>query len=321
MSRWLPSAFFRRMATNLAEFRPKLGKGRRMKLSLSKKQALWGYAFLLIPLLYFVVVFLIPMVQAFRFSVLDYRTLSSVTPYTGLDNYKKALELEEFWIAMKNTLVYALVRAPTVLVISLVTALAVQRLRLFKNAMRTTLMLPFVTSAVALAWLFNYLYSRLGPVTLVLTALGAEQPRVLLNPDTALYGISAVAVWASIGYYTLLFGVGLDAIPAEIYDAAKVDGASSWQTFWRITLPLLNPTIVLLSVLAVMASLKNFALVRNMTDGGPINSTLTIPLLIYREAFYHLNMGLAAAITVLFFILILVITFVQIRITQRQFEY
>ena len=292
-----------------------------MKLTLTKKQALWGYAFILIPLVYFAVVFLVPMVQAFRYSVLDYKTLSTVTPYIGLENYKKVLDQDEFWVAMTNTLKYALVRAPSVLIISLMTALAVRRLTRFKNALRTTLMLPFVTSAVALAWLFRYLYSRLGPVTLFLNLLGLDQPRLLLDPDAALYAISAVAVWSSIGYYTLLFGVGLDAIPDEIYDAAKVDGASSWQMFWRITLPLLNPTIVLLSVLAVMASLRNFALVRNMTDGGPINSTLTLPLLIYRQAFYQLNMGRAAAMTVLFFVLIMVITFVQIKMTQRQFEY
>jgi multiple sugar transport system permease protein len=292
-----------------------------MKLSLSRKQALWGYTFLLIPLIYFITVFLMPMIQAFRFSVLEYRTLSSVTPFNGLKNYADAVEMEEFWIAMLNTLKYAAVRAPAVLAIGLATALALRRIERFKNALRTTLMLPFVTSAVALAWLFNFLYSRLGPVTLALDALGLEEPRLLLSTSTALYAVSAVAVWASIGYYTLLFGVGLDAIPEEIYDAAKVDGASKAQMFRRITLPLLNPTIVLLSVLAVMASLQNFALVRNMTDGGPINSTLTIPLLIYREAFYHLNMGKAAAITVLFFFLIMGITFIQIKITQREFEY
>jgi multiple sugar transport system permease protein len=292
-----------------------------MKLSLSKKQALWGIVFIIIPLIYFVVVFLIPMIQAFQFSLQDYRTLGAARPYIGFENYEKALDMDEFWTAMKNTLKYAAVRAPTVLVLGLMTALSLRRLTRFKSALRTTLMLPFVTSAVALAWLFNFLYSRLGPVTLALDALGVDKARILMNPKTALYGISAVAVWASIGYYALLFGVGLDAIPEEIYDAAKVDGASGWKMFWRITLPLLNPTIVLLSVLAVMASLRNFALVRNMTDGGPIDSTLTIPLLIYRTAFYQLNMGLAAAITVLFFVLILVITFIQIRLTQRQFEY
>lgn len=292
-----------------------------MRLSLSRKQALWGYAFLLIPLVYFVFIFVIPMVQAFRFSFLDYRTLSTDTPFIGLRNYREVFLLEDFWKGMGNTLRYAAVRAPAVLLVSLITALALQRIVRGKEALRTILMLPFVTSEVALAWLFNFIYFKNGPVTLALSALGVEKPRLLLNPQTALYAISAVAVWASLGYYTLLFTVGLDAIPEEIYDAAKVDGASAWQTFRRITLPLLNPTIVLLSVIAVTASLKNFAMVRNMTDGGPVGSTLTLPLLIYRHAFYHLQMGVAAAITVIFFLMILVITYVQLRTTQRQVEY
>lgn len=292
-----------------------------MKLSLNKKMALWGYAFLFIPLAYFAFVFVIPMVQSFRFSFLDYSTLSTQQTVIGWRNYGTVLGLEEFWKGMGNTLRYALVRSPAVLLVSLITALALQRIIKGKEALRTVLMLPFVTSEVALAWLFNYLYSKNGPVTLILTELGVDKPRLLLSPQTALYAISAVAVWASIGYYMLLFTVGLDAIPDEMYDAAKVDGASSWQTFRHITLPLLNPTIVLLSVIAVTASLKNFAMVRNMTDGGPVGSTLTLPLLIYRYAFYHLKMGVASAITVVFFLLILVITYVQLRVTQKQFEY
>ena len=230
-------------------------------------------------------------------------------------------ELEEFWQALSNTLRYVLVRAPTVLVVSLLAALALQRVIKFKHVLLTIMMLPFVTSEVALAWLFNFLYSRQGPVTLVMEALNLDQPRLLLSTTTALYAISAVAVWASIGYYALLFTVGLDAIPDEVYAAAKVDGASGWRIFWHITLPLLNPTIVLLSIIAVTASLKNFAIVRNMTDGGPVNSTLTLPLLIYKEAFYHLDMGLAAAITVAFFALIMAITIIQLKVIQRQVEY
>ncbi len=292
-----------------------------MKLTLSRKKALWGYAFLSIPLIYFLSVYLFPMIQAFHFSVLDYQTLSTEQPFNGVDNFRKMFGLEEFWQALSNTLRYALVRAPTVLVVSLIAALALQRVIKFKHVFLTILMLPFVTSDVALAWLFNFLYSRQGPVTLVMEGLGLEQPRLLLSTATALYAISAVTVWASIGYYTLFFTVGLDAIPDEIYAAAKVDGASGWRIFWYITLPLLNPTIVFLSIIAVTASLKNFAIVRNMTDGGPVNSTLTLPLLIYKEAFYHLDMGLAAAITVSFFALIMIITFVQLKVIQRQVEY
>ena len=113
-----------------------------MKLSLSKKLSLWGYAFLIIPLIYFIIVFLIPMVQAFHFSLLDYRTLSTARPFTGLDNYREVFHLEDFWKAMGNTLRYAVVRAPAVLIVGLVTALALQAIVQLKDALRTILMLP-----------------------------------------------------------------------------------------------------------------------------------------------------------------------------------
>ena len=292
-----------------------------MSSSLQRRQAVWGYAFVIIPILYFVAIYVYPMVEAFRFSFLNYRTLSTETPFIGLRNYEVLFTLDDFWKGMWNTLRYAVVRAPAVLLVSLITALALQRIIVGREPLRTVLMLPFVTSEVALAWLFKFIYFKNGPVGLALGALGVKQPQLLLNPATALYAISAVAVWAAIGYYALLFTVGLNAIPDQLYDAAKVDGASGWQVFRRITLPLLNPTIVLLSVIAVTASLKNFAMVRNMTDGGPIGSTLTLPLLIYRTAFYHLKMGVAAGMTVVFFLMILVITYIQLRVMQRHVEY
>jgi multiple sugar transport system permease protein len=292
-----------------------------MSSSLQRRQATWGYVFLIIPFLYFVAIYVYPMVEAFRYSFLNYRTLSTETPFNGLRNYEALFTLDDFWKGMWNTLRYAVVRAPAVLLVSLITALALQRIIVGREPLRTVLMLPFVTSEVALAWLFKFIYFKNGPVGLALAALGVKQPQLLLNPATALYAISAVAVWAAIGYYALLFTVGLNSIPDQLYDAAKVDGASGWQVFRRITLPLLNPTIVLLSVIAVTASLKNFAMVRNMTDGGPIGSTLTLPLLIYRTAFYHLKMGVAAGMTVVFFLMILVITFIQLQVMQRHVEY
>jgi multiple sugar transport system permease protein len=292
-----------------------------MSSSLQRRQAVWGYVFLIIPFLYFVAIYVYPMVEAFRYSFLNYRTLSTETPFNGLRNYEALFTLDDFWKGMWNTLRYAVVRAPAVLLVSLITALALQRIIVGREPLRTVLMLPFVTSEVALAWLFKFIYFKNGPVGLALAALGVKQPQLLLNPATALYAISAVAVWAAIGYYALLFTVGLNSIPDQLYDAAKVDGASGWQVFRRITLPLLNPTIVLLSVIAVTASLKNFAMVRNMTDGGPIGSTLTLPLLIYRTAFYHLKMGVAAGMTVVFFLMILVITFIQLQVMQRHVEY
>ncbi len=189
------------------------------------------------------------------------------------------------------------------------------------------MLLPFMTSGVALGWIFNFIYSRQGPVFVVLRLFGVSDinAQLTMNVHTALYAIAAVSAWASIGYYTLLFTIGLDAIPDEIYDAAKVDGANGVQVFSRITLPLLNPTMVLVGVLAVTASLQNFDLIRIMSGdngaGGPMNSTLTMPLYIYMEAFTRLNMGRAAAITVVFFFIIMIITLIQLRVTQRTVEY
>ncbi|MCL4561077.1 MAG: sugar ABC transporter permease [Chloroflexi bacterium] len=293
-----------------------------MKLRLSQKNALWGFAFIALPVIYFLFIFIVPMVQAFYFSVLNYNTLSTQTHFIGLANYASMLEDDVFWTAIWNSLRYALVRAPGVLLISLITALLFQNITRGKGFLQTLIMLPFMTSGVAMAWIFNLIYSRIGPITALLSDLGVQNPQLLTSPKTALYAIAAVTIWGSIGYYALLFTVGLNAIPNDYYDAAKVDGASPWQIFKHITIPLLNPTIVLVSIIAVTASLKNFDVVRSMAaNGGPINSTLTLPLMIYLEAFRRMNMGRASAMTLVFFLFILIITFIQLKLITREVRY
>lgn len=297
------------------------------RLKLSKRQTFYGWVFLAIPALYFLAIMIYPMFQAFQFSMQNYNILRPEKPFVGLDNYQYLFKNELFWKALVNSFRFTLFRVPLVMALSLITALMFQSIRRFKNPLRVFMLLPFMTSAVALGWIFNFLYSRQGPIFYILKMFGMQDTDALLmlNVDTALPAIAFVSAWASIGYYTLLFTVGLDAIPEEIYDASKVDGANGWNVFWRITLPLLNPTLVLVSILAVTASLKNFDLVRVMSGnngtGGPVNSTLTMPLFIYMEAFNRLNMGRAAAITVIFFLIIMVITLVQLRVTQRNVEY
>jgi multiple sugar transport system permease protein len=296
------------------------------RLKLHSKMAFYGLAFLAIPFAYFIAVMIIPMIQAFEFSFQKYNILSPDKPFVGWKNYETLFGKEMIWIALGNSFKFALVRVPLVLTLSLITAMMFQTITKGRNILRTFMLLPFMTSGVALGWIFNFIYSRQGPVFMVLKSLGVPDLQAMLglNVNTALISIAIVSAWASIGYYTLLFTVGLDAIPNEIYDAAKVDGASGWQIFSKITIPLLNPTLVLVGVLSVTASLKNFDLVRVMSangTGGPMNSTLTMPLYIYMEAFTRLNMGSAAAITVLFFFIIMIITLVQLYVTQRNVEY
>ena len=296
-------------------------------LKLSKKMSLYGIIFISLPFLYFVVVLIIPMLRAFQFSFMDYNLFNPEKKFIGFENYAYMLKSELFWKSLANAFKFALFRVPVVVVLSLVTALCFQKIKKFQNLLRTLMLLPFMTSGVALGWIFNFMYSRQGPVFAFLKLFNLLDVKALLtlNVNTALYAIAAVSAWASIGYYALLFMVGLDSIPNEVYDAAKVDGANGWQIFWKVTWPLLNPTLVLISILAVTASLKNFDLIRVMSGnngtGGPMNSTLTMPLLIYMEAFTRLNMGRAAAITVVFFIIIMVITLVQLKVTQRDVYY
>lgn len=297
------------------------------KLRLRHRMNFYGYLFIAIPFVYFVVVLILPMIEAFQFSFLKYNILGKEKPFIGLENYAYLLRTELFTKSLINAFRFALFRVPLVISLGLITALMFQRIKRFKNLLRTLMLLPFMTSGVALGWIFNFMYSRQGPVFALLKSMGIPELKALLtlNVDTALYAIAFVSAWASIGYYTLLFTVGLDAIPEEVYDAAKVDGANGWTLFWKITWPLLNPTLVLVSILAVTASLKNFDLIRVMSGnngtGGPMNSTLTMPLFIYMEAFTRLNMGRAAAITVVFFLIIMIITLIQLRVTQRDIQY
>lgn len=297
------------------------------RLRLHSKMAFYGLAFLAIPFAYFIAVMIVPMIQAFEFSFQKYNILSPEKPFVGWKNYEYIFGAEIFWKALGNSFKFVIVRVPLVLGISLFTAMMFQNITKGRNVLRTFMLLPFMTSSVALGWIFNFIYSRQGPIFLILKSLGVPETQAMLgyNVNTALIAIAVVSAWASIGYYTLLFTVGLDAIPNEIYDAAKVDGASGWQIFAKITFPLLNPTLVLVGILSVTASLKNFDIVRVMSGnngtGGPMNSTLTMPLYIYMEAFTRLNMGRAAAITVVFFFIIMIITLVQLYVTQRNVEY
>jgi multiple sugar transport system permease protein len=296
------------------------------RLKLHSRMAFYGLAFIAIPFAYFVAVMIVPMVEAFQYSFQKYNILSAEKPFVGWQNYKYIFGNAVFWTALGNSFKFVLIRVPLVLGLSLITALAFQTITRGKNLLRTLMLLPFMTSSVALGWIFNFIYSRQGPIFIILKLFGVGDTAALLlrNVGSALPAIAFVSAWASIGYYTLLFTVGLDSIPGEVYDAAKVDGANSWQIFSKITFPLLNPTLVLVGILAVTASLKNFDLIRVMSlngTGGPTNSTLTLPLYIYMEAFTRLNMGRAAATTVVFFIIILIVTLVQLRVTQRNVEY
>jgi multiple sugar transport system permease protein len=294
-------------------------------LTLSQRKKLWAYIFVALPFAYFVIVHFSAMASSFMFSFQDYMTISVDRSWIGLENYNDALSDPTFQKALRNTLVFALVRVPIVTVLSLGVALMLHNINRAKGIFRMLYFMPFVTSGVAIAWVFKFLYlPNFGLFTKLFDALNIPRVYFLGDPHTALASIIAVTIWAGVGYYALLFLAGLEDIPQEFYEAAMVDGASAWQRFRRITLPLLNRTTVLVVVLCLISSLQNFTFVRLMSKdgfGGPLNSTITMSLMIYKEAFFSLRMGRASAIAVIFFAIVLVVTLLQRRLMVREVEY
>lgn len=298
-----------------------------MKLSLRQRQVLWAYLFLSVSLLFFIFIRWYPTVLAFNISVRDWNVFQGTGPWVGLQNYadiwedlfkQRSAVKAAFW----NTIRYVVFGVPIQMILALGVALLLSQISRFAAFFRAAYFVPFVTSFVAVAFVWNWLYApQVGLINEVLKALGLPMQHFLRDPVLALPAITLVAVWRSIGFAIIIFLAGLQQIPEMYYEAARIDGANGWQIFWGITLPLLNPVIVYLAVLQTIGFLRMFDLVQNMTGGGPLNKTTTVVLEVYNEGFGSYNMGYAAALTVILFGLILVITVVQLRLLSRRVEY
>lgn len=302
---------------------------RRFHLTLAKRRIMWAYIFLLIPLVFFLYIRIYPTIFAFQMSFYAWNPLAAEQRYLGVENYNLLFsELNNpssvTRAAFLNTARYVILGVPTQLILALLIALMLNEIRFMSGFYRVMFFLPFVTSTIAIAWVFRWLYQpRIGLINVALQAFSLPQQPFLRSPDQALYSILAVVIWQGLGFAVIIFLAGLKNIPRVYYEAAEVDGASRWQSFWNITFPLLNPSIVYLVVLQTIGFLRMFAEVLAMSqqgDGGPLNSTTTVVLRVYREAFQRLNMGYASTLTVVLFIIILVITVVQLRVTTRSVE-
>lgn len=299
-------------------------------LTISQRQAVWAYIFLFVPLIFFLFIRIAPTISAFNISLHEWNPLAVEQKYVGLDNYRELWsELQKpksvTYRAFANTLQYVLIGMPLQLVISLFIALLLNQIKSWSTFFRAIYFLPFVTSTVAISWVWRWLYQpQYGFFNVMLSFFGLPQQPFLKSPDQSLLSIAAVVVWQGLGFAIVIFLAGLKQIPKVYYEAATIDGASRWQSFWRITLPLLNTSIVYLAVLQTISFLRMFDYVINMTsqgDGGPLNSTTTVTLRVYREAFSSFDMGYASTLTVALFAVILVITVLQLRVFSRNVDY
>ena len=275
------------------------------------REELIGWAFAL-P---FVLVFMIFMAGPIAASM-----VLSLTDFVGLDNYSALLGDPKFRAAIFNTAYFVLVGVPLTLLLGLSTALALDRgIRKFRTLFRVGYYLPVVTSIVAIAVVWRFLLNPdQGLINMVLGTIGIDGPNWLADPTLAMPSIIAMAAWRNLGFCMIVFLAGLQTIPAQLYEAASIDGANRWQTFRGVTLPLLRPTVLFLVVITTIGYLQLFEEPFVMTDGGPLDKTLSISMYMYQQGFEFFKQGYAAAIAWILFILVAIVAVVQFRLLRSE---
>ena len=242
--------------------------------------------------------------------------------FVGLANYVDVLRTPLFWKALANTVWFVVLALPLSLALSLGAALLLNSpLARFKGLHRTALFAPVVTTVVAVAIIWRYLFhTRYGLINYALGHLGIGPIDWLGDPHWAMPALALFAVWKNFGYNMIILLAGLQAIPQDLYEAARIDGASVWRRFWHITLPGLRPVLLLVAVITIAGYFQLFAEPYVMTRGDPLQSTVSVLYLMYEEGFKWWNLGRACAIAFLLFALILVITRVLLRFARAKDE-
>jgi multiple sugar transport system permease protein len=272
--------------------------------------------FFLIPAMTLVTLFfIIPVAGSLLLSITDFDIYSlgdtGNTRIVGARNYASLMDNPLFWRALTNTLYFSLVGGPLTIAVALGAALLLNaKLARFKALFRTIYFAPVVTTIVGVAVVWRYVYhARVGLLNRLLDAIGIAGPDWLGDPRWAMPALILLAVWRGFGYATVIFLAGLQNVPEELYEAARIDGAGGWKQFRHVTVPMLGPTFVFVGIITAIGFLQVFAEPYVMTpDGGPLNATLTIVMLMYREGFRWWNMGTAAAIAFVLFALMLLAT-------------
>ncbi|HVY06141.1 MAG TPA: sugar ABC transporter permease [Burkholderiales bacterium] len=270
------------------------------------------------------VFFVLPVLAGFALSVTDFDIYSLASlrnlRFVGIDNYLDLLGTPLFWQALGNTLYFVAVGVPLSIGLSLGCALLLHsRLARFQSFFRTALFAPVVTTLVAVAVVWRYLFqTRYGMVNHALAQAGIDPIDWLGDPHYAMPTIILLAVWKNFGYNMVILLANLQTIPDDIYAAARIDGASPLQQLWRITLPILQPTLILVGILTTAGYFQLFAEPYVLTQGGPLRSTVSVLYFMYEEGFKWWNFGTASTAAVLLFLLIFAVTRGLARLSGRE---
>jgi multiple sugar transport system permease protein len=283
-----------------------------------KGEALWAYAFIALPVIGFIVFALGPMIASFYLSFTEYEVLSP-PKWVGLDNYTR-LFTKDFFVGktMWNTCFY-FIGIPLGMLGSLLLAILLNQKLRFEGFFRTVLFLPSVCSIVALALLWKWIYnSDYGLINTYLQQLGVvDLPRWLDHPMWVKPSLIFMGIWGSLGYNMILFLAALQGVPKHLYEAAELDGASKWHTFWNVTWPMISPTTFFVAVMSIIGGFQNFDQIFIMTRGGPEFESATYMIYLYQNGFQYFKMGYASAMAWVLAAIIMAFTWFQFRASKK----
>jgi multiple sugar transport system permease protein len=288
---------------------------------MSSQRAAW--LFLTPALVVLGVFFLLPVIAALALSLTDYDLYALANihnlRFVALQNYWALLQRPLFWSALGHTVYFVAVGVPLSMSTSLGAALLLNSpLARCKPFFRTALFAPVVTTVVAVAVIWRYLFNtKYGMANFALGHAGIQAIDWLGDPRWAMPTIILFAVWKNFGYNMIIFLAGLQAIPADLYEAARIDGASVWRQCRHITLPMLGPTMLMVSILTVSGYFQLFAEPYVMTEGGPLQSTTSVLYLMYDEGFKWWNLGSASAVAFLLFLIMFAVTALMLKLARR----
>lgn len=302
-------------------FETKKKKGDVFILKLKSKYNLTTFVFLLPWIITFIIFSVYPIIFSFGISFTDYTGLSPDINFVGLKNYFSLFKDEIFLKAMRNTFIFVIGTIPFTTVISILLAVLLNsKMVRLKGLFKAGFFLPSVMSMTVISTIWRYIYNADGILNYLLQTIGIEKNTGwLASPDTALLSIMIMNIWGAIGYYTIIFLAGLQSIPEELYESASIDGASSTDKFFKITLPLIKPTLFFVIAINTIRSFQIFTEIFTMTGGGPLNSTQTIVHYLYVTGFRQFRMGYASAMAYILVIIILIITLIQQRALRSKY--
>lgn len=282
-----------------------------------KKEGIVGWVMLAPAAVLILTFLLVPIGLTFGLAFTNARLVSpEPAHFVGLDNFAALFTDDTFWASLRNTIIFTVVIVPVQSALALVLALLVNSKTRGTTFFRTVYFLPVVTSIVVVSMLWLFLYQKDGLINVLLSKVGIHGPDWLGDPHWALLAIILMSAWQAMGFHMIIWLAGLQTIPAELYEAAALDGASRWQQFANVTWPGLRATRTFILITITIAAFGLFSQVQIMTQGGPLNSTTTLVFQAVRSGFQQQQTGYASAISLVFFVLVLVVTLIQRFLTR-----